>query len=76
MIKKTERSRQLERYILDMAWDVGELRPSVLYVQARADGDIDFTEQELRRKIWTLVYRGLLDLTPKMTLRIRPVDKG
>jgi hypothetical protein len=64
-------SKAVEEYILEKVQAMGMLRPSQLYGIAR-DEERPFTEQDLRRKIWTLVNRGSIELTTQMSLRPRP----
>ena len=61
-------SSSVEQYILEKVPSGGTLRPSEFYALAREE-DAPFTEQDLRRKIWTLVNRGSLELTSRMSLR-------
>lgn len=68
---KSDHSKAVEEYVLGKVKAEGTLRPSRLYGIAR-DEERPFTEQDLRRKIWTLVNRGSIELTTQMSLRPRP----
>jgi hypothetical protein len=67
---QSDHSKAVEEYILEKVQAMGMLRPSQLYGIARTE-EKAFTEQDLRRKIWTLVSRGNLELTAEMSLRPR-----
>jgi len=71
---QSEHSKSVEDYILEKLPVGTTLRPSELFGTAREE-HTTFTEQDLRRKIWTLVNRGRIELTNTMSLRQRP-DAG
>ncbi len=70
---QAKQSEEVERFILEKVRGVGIL-PSQLYADARSELS-HVTEQDLRRKIWTLVSCGTIELTGPMQLRHQP-DAG
>ena len=60
-----------ESYILEKISVGRTLRPSELFTIAREER-APFTETELRRKVWALVDRGVLELTDEMKLHHPP----
>ena len=64
-------AESVESYILEKISVGRTLRPSELFTIAREER-APFTEQELRRKVWTLVHSGRLELTDETKLHHPP----